>query len=299
MENELLSKKIRDLAESNGIDILGFTDASEFKGYAVKDSLRQSPELSLPEAEIIIVAGIYIGGVTLPSWTNQMFGRTSRLYLSEFFLDIVKPMEPIADLLKNEGYKAIISNSETNEGSVLPLKLAAIRAGLGWQGKNSLLISKKYGTFLALGGIITNAELEYTTREEQNLCGKCNKCQKACPLNALDQSHVLNINKCLSFHLQNENLPQNAKVIMGNRVGDCEICQDICPWNKKHLDNPIETKLTLQFRSEIDKWEKFFYLPNLVKLTEKEYQDKLGILGTGISYEIFHRNVLLALEGIQ
>ena len=86
---------------------------------------------------------------------------------------------------------------------------------------------------------------------------------------------------------------------MGNRVGDCEICQDICPWKKKHLDNPIETKLTLQFRSEIYKWEKFFYLPNLVKLTEKEYQNKLGVLGTGISYEIFHRNVLLALEGIQ
>ncbi|MCD6396540.1 MAG: hypothetical protein J7L71_03285 [Spirochaetaceae bacterium] len=251
--------------------------------------------MDFPGAKTIIVAGIYIGGITLPSWTNQMFGRTSRLYLSEFFLDIVKPMEPIADLLKYEGHRAIISNSETNEGSVLPLKLAAIRVGLGWQGKQSLLISKIYGSFLALGGIITNAELVYNTLEEQNSCGKCNKCQTACPLNALDQSHVLNINKCLSYHLQSEDLPQNAKVVMENRIGDCEICQDVCPWNKKHLDNPLETKLTLQFRSKIDKWEKFFYLPNLVKLTEKEYLNKLGFLGTGISYEIFHRNVLIAM----
>ena len=71
----------------------------------------------------------------------------------------------------------MICESSEAEGSILPLKLAAIRAGLGWQGKHSLLISKKYGTFLALGGIVTNAELDHNLHEERNRCLNCDKCQ--------------------------------------------------------------------------------------------------------------------------
>ncbi len=85
----------------------------------------------------------------LPAWKNPRYGRTSRLYLSEFFFDVVKPLEPIAELLKKEGFQSVICDGSTNEGSILPLKLAAVRAGLGWQGKHSLLVSKKNGTFLA------------------------------------------------------------------------------------------------------------------------------------------------------
>lgn len=295
----MLLEKIRNLADSIGIDTLGFAKASEFTDYALSNSRRQDPKLSLPDAKTIIVAGIYIGGITLPAWTNPLYGRTSRLYLSEFFLDIVKPLGPIVNFLKNEGYQAIVCRSSTNEGSILPLKLAAIRAGLGWQGKHSLLISKKYGTFLALGGIITNADLEHNTKEESNLCGKCDKCQKACPLAALDQPYVLNINKCLSYHLQSEHLPEDAETVMENRVGDCEICQHACPWNKKHLDNPLKTKLTESFRTKIEDWENFFYLPNLVELSEKEYREKLDLLNTGIPYKIFHRNVLIAMLNLE
>ena len=78
----------------------------------------------------------------------------------------MKPIGPIAAFLRDEGYRAIVCESSTSEGSILPLKLAAMRADLGWQGKHSLLISKKYGTFLALVGILTNAELEHNTEEE-------------------------------------------------------------------------------------------------------------------------------------
>ena len=165
-KEELCTEEIRDLAHSTGIDVLGFAEASEFTDYALKHSRRRDPKLSLPEAKTIIVAGIYIGGLTLPDWTNPWYGRTSRLYLSEFFLDIVKPLEPIVNFLKQMGYQAVVCDSSAEEGSILPLKLAAIRAGLGWQGKHSLLISKKYGTFLALGGIITNADFEHNTLEE-------------------------------------------------------------------------------------------------------------------------------------
>jgi epoxyqueuosine reductase QueG len=195
MEQSTLSEKIRNMADALGIDALGFADASEFSEYALKSSVRRKPKLSLQNAKTIIVAGIYIGGVTLPVWTNPWYGRTSRLYLSEYFLDVVKPLEPIVNYLKNAGYQAVICDSSQENGSILPLKLAAIRAGLGWQGKHSLLISKKYGTFLALGRIITSAELEHNTNVEPNRCHKCDKCQKACPLGALNKPYVLNRNK--------------------------------------------------------------------------------------------------------
>jgi len=185
----------------------------------------------------------------------------------------VKPIEPIAAFLRDEGYRAIVCESSTIEGSILPLKLAAIRAGLGWQGKHSLLISKKYGTFLALGGIITNAALEHNTEEEPDRCHKCDKCQNACPLAAFDQPYVLNINKCLSYLLQADHLHEEAQAVMENRVGDCEICQQICPWNKKHLDSPLSTKMTTSFQKNIENWEDFFYLPNLVEQTEKGYRE--------------------------
>lgn len=292
----MLLEEIEALASSIGIDAIGFVKAYEFTHYALHDSKRGDPKLSLPDAESIIIAGIYIGGLTLPSWENYWYGRTSRLYLSGYFLDVVKPLEPITELLKGKGYKAIICESSSNEKSILPLKLAAIRAGFGWQGKNSLLISKKYGSFLAIGGIITNAELDYNVTEEINHCGTCNICQKDCPLDALVRPHVLNKDKCLSYLLQVDNLPDCAQSVMENRVGDCEICQQSCPWNKKHISNPLKTKLTVSFEKKRKELESLFYLPDLYRLSKEDYQKKLGFLNTDIPYEIFHRNVSIALS---
>lgn len=85
---------------------------------------------------------------------------------------------------------------------------------------------------------------------------------------------------------------------MGNRVGDCEICQEACPWNRKHLDNPLQTNLTKIFQRKIKEWETFFYLPHLVDLSEKEYREKLGHLNTGITYKIFRRNARIALRNM-
>ena len=294
MVNERLTQKIKELADVFGIDALGFAGASEFKDYVLSDSRRRDPKLSLPDAKTIVVAGIYIGGLTLPAWADSRYGRTSRLYLSEWFLDMVKPLEPIVDLLKDKGYEALVCDGTVDNGSILPLKLAAVRAGLGWQGKHSLLISKKFGTFLALGGIITNALLAHNTKEESNRCRECDKCQKACPLEALEQAYVLNKSRCLSYQLQVEGLTEEAQAVMENRVGDCEICQDACPWNKKHLDNPLDTHMTQSFQTKITDWENLFYLPQLVELSDKEYIEKLGHLNTGIPYELFRRNVLIA-----
>jgi epoxyqueuosine reductase len=296
MGKHLISEKIKSLAESLGIDAIGFTEASEFTGYVLSQHQRRDPKLTLQNARSIIVAGIYIGGVTMPEWKNPWYGRTSRLYLSEFFLDVVKPLVPIAGFLKNKGYQAIICDGSIEGGSIIPLKLAAIRAGIGWQGKHSLLISKKFGTFLALGGIITDADLDHNTIEESDRCRNCDKCQTACPMAALDQPYVLNVKKCMSYQLQVDHLSEEAQAVMENRVGDCEICQDSCPWNTKHLKSPIVTKMTDHFQKKIKEWGDSFYLLNLNRLSENGYNDMFGQLNTGISYDLFHRNVIIAME---
>jgi epoxyqueuosine reductase len=293
-----LSEALRGLTTSLGIDVLGFAAATEFHGYLLPTSPRRDPRLSLPDANTIIVAGIYIGGVALPSWDKPHVGRTSRLYLSGFFNDVVRQMEPLAALLRQEGYTALICDDNDDNGSIVPLKLAAIRAGLGWQGKNSLLVTKKYGTFLALGGIVTNAHLGPRAEEEPNRCKSCIKCQEACPTKALAQAHVLNRAKCLSYLMQHEGLPEEAKAFTENRVMDCEICQQACPWNAKHLERPLATAMTVAFEKEIPTWEAFFTLSHLVTLTEAEYEQVLGYLNTGVPYAIFCRNVLMARERV-
>ncbi len=248
MKRHPLSEKIRDLADSTGIDVIGFADASEFSGYRINQHQRRNPKLTLPNAKSIIVAGIYIGGVTLPEWKNPWYGRTSRLYLSGFFLDVVQPLVPVADFLKAEGYLAKICNGTAEGGSILPLKLSAVRAGLGWQGKHSLLISRKYGTFLALGGIITDAELNHAVAREKNRCR------------------------------------------------ECTICQDACPWNQKHIQSPLKTKMTAYFQKKIRSWGDTFHLPHLADMSPQGYRDTFGHLKTGIPYDLFQRNVMIALD---
>lgn len=291
-----MSDKIRDLAAAEGIDALGFADAAEFSSYVLKGTRRHDPRQSLPTAGSIIVAGIYIGGMSLPAWEDPWVGRTSRLLLSGFFLDVVEPLQPIVDLLKQDGHQAMVCDGSREDGSILPLKLAAVRAGMGWQGKHSLLISKRFGTFLALGGIITDALLEPNTRQERDRCRDCDKCRQACPLAALDRPYILDKAKCLSYRLQAGGLLAEARDAMQNRVADCEICQVACPWNQKHLKTPLATARTLAFQEKIPEWEKTFHLSNLVRLPEKAYANRCGRFGSDIPYDLLQRNVRIALK---
>ncbi|MBW2594038.1 MAG: hypothetical protein JRE58_13740 [Deltaproteobacteria bacterium] len=90
-------------------------------------------------------------------------------------------------------------------------------------------------------------------------------------------------------------MPEEARAVMENRVGDCEICQQACPWNKKHIETPLTTNMTESFQKKAKDWENFFYLPDLLELSEKGYMENLGYLNTDIPYKLFHRNVLIAM----
>jgi epoxyqueuosine reductase len=114
-------------------------------------------------------------------------------------------------------------------------KALACRAGLGWIGKNSLLVSSKSGSFFFIGGIITDLELDHSAMVPKDICGDCNLCIEACPTGAIVLPRVLDVRKCISFlTIENRDcgLPAELKEKFLNRVFGCDICQNVCPWNR-------------------------------------------------------------------
>ncbi|MFO7656789.1 MAG: tRNA epoxyqueuosine(34) reductase QueG [Bacteroidales bacterium] len=116
---------------------------------------------------------------------------------------------------------------------VLERALAA-RAGLGWIGKNSMLISPKWGSFVFIGSVFLNVELEYDTPIKE-MCGSCSQCLDNCPTRAIIRPKVIDARKCISYlTIENkEPIPEIFTQKMQNRVFGCDICQDVCPWNRK------------------------------------------------------------------
>ena len=106
-------------------------------------------------------------------------------------------------------------------------------SGLGWIGKNSLLINKDIGSYFFISEIICDLELEYDS-PVSNRCGNCTKCIDACPTNAITQAQVIDANKCISYlTIENKDIiPEELKNEMNQSIFGCDICQDICPWNK-------------------------------------------------------------------
>lgn len=146
----------------------------------------------------------------------------------------------LKDKLK-ELLKYIQSDIEEVEGRVFtdsaPVldRAWAARSGLGWIGKNTNLIVPNLGSFVFIGELILDIELEYDAPIEDR-CGSCTKCISACPTNALVMPYKMDSNRCISF-LTIENkaeIPEKFKGKFENRMYGCDICQDVCPWNKDH-----------------------------------------------------------------
>jgi epoxyqueuosine reductase len=113
-------------------------------------------------------------------------------------------------------------------------KAWAKRAGLGWIGKNTNLISKKAGSFFFLAELIVDLELEYDIKPAADHCGTCTSCVDACPTQAIVAPYVVDGSRCISYltiELKNE-IPQEFQGKMDNWMFGCDVCQDVCPWNK-------------------------------------------------------------------
>ncbi len=131
-----------------------------------------------------------------------------------------------------------------SDSSPLLEKALAVQAGLGWFGKNTLLIHRKFGTFILLSGVLTTLELEGAVKELRlPRCGSCTRCLDACPTQALISPYQLDAAKCLSYHLIESKKPIPLEIAKKNPgyVFGCDSCQDACPHNaRKALSNTAD-----------------------------------------------------------
>jgi epoxyqueuosine reductase len=109
---------------------------------------------------------------------------------------------------------------------------AAARSGVGFYGKNTLIITQRHGSWVVLGTLVTDVALEPTPPLEAD-CGSCRLCIDACPTNALDEPGTLDSTRCLSYWTQSaDEIPDEYRPHLGAQVYGCDICQDVCPWNR-------------------------------------------------------------------
>jgi epoxyqueuosine reductase len=147
------------------------------------------------------------------------------------------------DLMSNivELYGPVNARIFTDSAPVLE-KAWAERSGLGWIGKNANLISTKTGSFYFIGEIILDVELEYD-KPAMDHCGSCTRCIDACPTDAIIKPYVVDGSKCISYltiELRDELIPAEFSGKMENWVFGCDICQDVCPWNRFSLPTAVE-----------------------------------------------------------
>ncbi|MFD1293203.1 tRNA epoxyqueuosine(34) reductase QueG [Lutibacter holmesii] len=135
----------------------------------------------------------------------------------------------------------------------------AQKSGLGWRGKNSLLIQKNKGSFFFLAELIVDVALEYDNSFETNHCGTCTKCIDACPTEAILSNNTVDGSKCISYFTieLKEELPSIMKGKFEDWMFGCDICQDVCPWNrfsKQHTEKQFLPQSNL-LQMEKQEWE--------------------------------------------
>ncbi len=248
-----LKEEVRRFSASIGLELFGvttaepfdsFLDALEARGedyqgrYAYRmESWKKlaTPRDVMPDARAVIVIGFsYLPEEQKPEGAHGQMGRI----VAYGHLGILKRARQVRSFLESKGYKAVAG---------LHRKEAAVRAGLGFLGKNNLVINPDYGSWVAYQSIVTDAPLAPDAPFEEDLCGSCDKCLKACPTGALYEPRRLNPDLCVACLLTTRDVPENLLSAMNANILGCDICQEVCPRNLKLRPKPdMESLLPAQ-----------------------------------------------------
>jgi epoxyqueuosine reductase len=206
----------------------------------MSDARRLDPRQVLPSARSIIVGALnYNTG--LPYSTAVPFdgehGWVSRYAWGADYHDVVmKKLEAAIAGLRANVSEPFEARCYVDTGPVLE-RVAAKYAGLGWLGKNTCLINEDLGSWLFLGVILTSLDLSARANggPQPDLCGNCRLCIDACPTGAIVEPYVLDARRCISYltiELRGS-IPEEFRGMMGRHIFGCDICQDVCPWNRQ------------------------------------------------------------------
>jgi epoxyqueuosine reductase len=194
---------------------------------------RASPRALWDEARSVIMLGVNYGPASDPLETlaRRDRGTISVYARNDDYHELIKGrLKEIAILLKRRSGAEVKVFVDTAPVMEKPLAEAA---GLGWQGKHTVLVSREHGSWLFLGAIFTTAELPVDAPHEES-CGSCQRCLEVCPTNAFPAPFQLDARRCLSYlNIEHKGpIPREFRVAMGNRIYGCDDCLAVCPWNK-------------------------------------------------------------------
>jgi epoxyqueuosine reductase len=181
------------------------------------------PESLLPGARSVVSAALsyYAPGPE----TKPGEGRLPRYTWSDRYTELRAKLEELGARIGGD-YRVLVDENQHVD------REGAARAGVGFYGKNTLVITRRHGSWVVLGTIVTTAEIERSAPLDLD-CGSCTRCIDACPTGALDDPGVLDATKCLSYWSQAPGaVPLPYREEMGSSVYGCDICQDVCPWNR-------------------------------------------------------------------
>ena len=218
-----------------------------------------------PEAKsiIIITQNYYTENVS----SDKDVGKVSNYaWGDDYHLIIKKNLYHFLDEIKK--YDSDIDGLICVDTSPIMEKAWAQRAGIGWIGKHTNLITKDIGSWVFLGSIIINKELKYDDFYNQDLCGTCTACIDDCPTGAIIEPYKLDSNKCISYLTieHRGKLPIEYKDQLDGWIYGCDICQEVCPWNikfaQKTNSNEFEARVGIK-NKKLTEWE---------KMSEEEYK---------------------------
>jgi epoxyqueuosine reductase len=178
----------------------------------------------------------------------------------------------------------------TDSAPVLEIPLA-VKAGLGWRGKHTLLLNRERGSYFFLGEIYTSLDLSANDAPHVNHCGTCNACIEVCPTQAITAPHRLDARKCISYLTIEHHgaIPVEFRKAIGNRIYGCDDCQLVCPWNKFAQTTTVPD---FEPRNGLDRAT----LVELFAWSENEFNERLqGSAIRRIGYERWLRNIAIAL----